>query len=518
MGVITGTTGDDTVYGSAFGDWLYGGDGNDSLKGFGGADRLDGGFGIDTAFYTDSTVGVIVNLDTRRGYGGTAEGDWLFGIENLYGSSHDDVLIGDEGTNALYALNGDDTLKGGGGDDTLDGGTGDDTLKGGGGADHLVGGLGNDTVDYSLAPVYGLGVVVSLDTNNAWSSDAQGDWFSGIENITGSASGDSLVGEGGANVLRGMNGGDLLNGLGGDDRLEGGAGDDELMGGSGVDIMIGGTGDDTYIVDNALDAVIEYAGHGIDMVRTSVSYALPSGADIEGLVVSGFNVTTAFSLTGNSSNNFIRGNFGDDTIDGGAGADEMSGTAGNDLYFVDNANDSVVELGGYGLDEVRTSASWILTAGADVELLRTTDDGGTAAINLAGNASGNLVRGNYGNNVLNGSDGNDELTGLGGADTFLFNTPLNAASNIDVITDFNVADDTIQLDQTIFGGIGLGSVAGSQFVLGAAALDAGDRIIYNDATGAVLYDSDGTGAAAAIQFAQLGVGLALTNFDFFVIA
>jgi serralysin len=92
--------------------------------------------------------------------------------------------------------------------------------------------------------------------------------------------------------------------------------------------------------------------------------------------------------------------------------------------------------------------------------------------------------------------------------------------NVDVITDFNVADDTIRLDDDIFSsGLTPGnSVAGSQFVIGAAALDAGDRIIYNDATGAVLYDSDGTGATAAIQFATLGTGLALTNFDFFVVA
>ena len=430
MGVKTGTIGDDTIYGSAFVDWLYGSDGNDTLKGFGGADRIYGGNGIDTAFYSDSTAGVTVSLEAGNGFGGTAEGDWLFGIENLYGSSHDDVLIGDEGANALYGLNGDDTLKGGGGVDTLDGGSGDDTLKGGGGADHLVGGSGTDTVDYSQSPFNGLGIVVLLDANTAWGNDAEGDTFSGIENVSGSAYHDSLRGDAGVNVLRGLNGDDILNGLAGDDRLDGGSGNDQLMGGFGTDVMMGGSGDDSYGVDDASDVVIEYAGQGIDIVRATASYALPAGADIEGLVAVGMF--------------------------------------------------------------------------------------GTAALNLTGNASGNLVRGNYGNNVLNGGDGNDELTGLFGSDTFLFNTSLNAVSNVDVITDFNVVDDTIMLDQAIFGGIGLGSVAGSQFVIGAAAQDAGDRIIYNDATGAVYYDSDGTGAAAAVQFAELSPGLALTNHDFFV--
>ena len=96
--------------------------------------------------------------------------------------------------------------------------------------------------------------------------------------------------------------------------------------------------------------------------------------------------------------------------------------------------------------------SFTLTAGADVEMLATNDDNGVAAINLAGNGSGNTVRGNNGANLINGADGNDKLTGLGGQDSFLFNNALNAATNVDVIADFTVADDTIQIDNGIFVG------------------------------------------------------------------
>jgi serralysin len=77
-----------------------------------------------------------------------------------------------------------------------------------------------------------------------------------------------------------------------------------------------------------------------------------------------------------------------------------------------------------------------------------------------------------------------------------------------------------RLDDDIFtsGLLAGNSVAGSQFVIGTAALDAGDCIIYNSGIGAVYYDSDGTGAAPQIQFARLSPGLALANFDFLVVA
>src|SRR5262245_19842422 len=165
--LLTGTPQPDGLIGTAGGDFIYGFEGDDTLKGGGGADLLSGGAGFDTVDYTDSTVGVGVNLVTGHGSGGTAEGDPYFSIENVTGSLYNDSIAGDDGPNALAGLDGNDLLKGGGGNDHLLGGSGDDVLKGGGGADNLDGGGGNDTVDYSQAPaIDGVwGVAVDLLNN-----------------------------------------------------------------------------------------------------------------------------------------------------------------------------------------------------------------------------------------------------------------------------------------------------------------------------------------------------------------
>jgi len=141
------------LYGLAGNDNIFGNGGNDWLMGGVGADALNGGAGFDTASYADSQSAVTINLLSGLASGGEADGDTLTGIENLQGSSFNDVLTGNNAANTLVGAEGNDTLSGGKGadsligsmgNDRLNGGLGNDILNGGAGADVLTGGSGGD--------------------------------------------------------------------------------------------------------------------------------------------------------------------------------------------------------------------------------------------------------------------------------------------------------------------------------------------------------------------------------------
>ena len=466
---------------------------------------------------------------------GTSGNDLIDWFTQINSWIYDDIIYGHEGNDEIYGLAGNDTIFGGDDDDEIYGGGDNDILKGGGGADFLCGGEASDSIDTAAYDESAAGVSVSLMTNAGAGGDAEGDQLDSIENLRGSAYADTLTGDNDVNVLQGLYGNDTLKGWGGADELWGGTdndflygmhgadtlqgeeGNDYLDGGPGWDNMDGGSGNDTFIVDDAGDETYESAGQGRDVVRTSVSWILTPGAHVESLQTTDATGTAAINLTGNALGNQIIGNDGANVINGGGGVDQMIGRNGNDTYIVDNAGDEVNEAGSQGGDVVRTSVSWAMTPGADVETLRTTNDAGMAAINLTGNATNNSVIGNSGPNVINGGAGDDWLTGLGGADSFRFDTQLDAATNVDVILDYDVVFDTILLDDVVFSAFANGPLAAERFVVGAAAQDASDNIIYDSGTGAIYYDSDGNGAAAAVQFAHVSAGLAITHLDFIVV-
>ena len=170
------------------------------------------------------------------------------GEDFIAGAAGNDTLSGAAGDDRLYGDGGDDTLNGGDGADNLfgdaladvlSGGDGDDILTGGTGADTLLGGAGSDTASYAASAS---AVNVNLTTGAATGGDAQGDSLTSIENLTGSAFNDGLIGDGNINILTGGAGDDTLQGLGGGDTLYGGLGSDTFIvgEGDGNDIIDGG--------------------------------------------------------------------------------------------------------------------------------------------------------------------------------------------------------------------------------------------------------------------------------------
>jgi Ca2+-binding RTX toxin-like protein len=417
----------------------------------------------------------------------------------------------------IYGTDNNNWLTGTSAADYMKGFGGDDTLKGGGGADQLYGGTGIDTAIYSDSAT---GVTVDLMLGRGTRGSAQGDTLFSIENVSGSEYGDLLIGNGGANVLSGLSDSDRLIGGGGGDILDGGYNSDVLEGGAGADTLIGGHGID------AADYLLSPGGVYVSLIDNFGLYNDAHGDVFSGVEDVWGSISFGDSLIGdNGANNLsgiggadqLWGLGGDDRLDGGEGADVMVGGFGNDTYIVYDAGDVVLESGSEGIDTVLVTTSYVLTAGADVENFLAWSYAGTDPIDLTGNASGNDITGNDGVNVINGGDGRDSLTGRGGGDVFLFNTPLSEAVNIDRITDYNVLDDTIWLDDAIFSSLGLGIISAGAFVTGTAAQDASDRIIYNSNTGALSYDSDGNGGIAQVQFATLNAGLALEYLDFYVV-
>jgi VCBS repeat-containing protein len=177
-------------------------------------------------------------------------------------------------------------------------------------------------------------------------------------------------------------------------------------------------------------------------------------------------------------------------------------------------------------------------AGATFEKSLTVDVTDIAAENVTGTAAADVLKGGSGkdtfkggagSDMLYGGSGNDKLWGDKGKDVFVFDTMLGTSStdrkvNFDTIKDFSVRDDSIYLDNTIFKKLGSGTPSNPKqlskafFTIGDKAKDNNDYIVYNDKTGVLSYDADGSGRGKAIEIAQLSKKLTtMTNKDFFVI-
>jgi Ca2+-binding RTX toxin-like protein len=211
---------------------------------------------------------------------------------------------------------------------------------------------------------------------------------------------------------------------------------------------------------------------------------------------------------GAGDDRFVAGSFVDQ-INGGDGIDTLDFSALVTAITVDLANN----LNNRGAEALGDSYSNIenVTAGSRNDKLT-----GNAANNtLKGGAGADQLKGGAGDDMLFGGIGQDGLTGGSGSDTFVFDT---ISGGKDVIFDFELAFDKIQLEGSIFGyGTYAGPLNAADFVVGTGnrALDATDRFIFRTTDATLWYDRDGTGAKLSVMVADLnnGIILSLTHLE-----
>jgi Ca2+-binding RTX toxin-like protein len=385
---VTGSFGNDTLIGDGNANLLNGYIGSDILLGGGGNDILDGGVANDDD-YLDGGAGTDTLRASANGtvlladdyYADFSNSDTLVSIEEatltgasgndfieardfsgdltVDGKEGNDTIIGGTGTNTITGGTGDDTLTGlsgndfifgGDGNDKLFGGSGSDTLDGQGGDDYMKGGPDNDaylfdtdtaqgadridesaggTDRISFFPTDDLAVTLNLGIAAQQTVNANLKLtLSSVEQATGGAKDDVLIGNGSANKLTGGDGNDILVGQGGADTLDGQNGRDILIGGVGADVLTGGSDNDILIGGRtsfdgniaALQAVMaEWASNNSYAVRISHLTGATAGGLNGGITLHAAPDATVFddaiadTLTGGDNFDWFLARAGDTT-------------------------------------------------------------------------------------------------------------------------------------------------------------------------------------------------------------
>lgn len=303
---------------------------------------------------------------------------------------------GNDTANSLLGNAGDNHLNGGLGIDTLYGGAGDDTYL-----DRWNGTYGSASVD-TVTELAGQGHD-TLVTNHPLR-----DLEDNVEDLLVQSDAYAITWP--YEQERGYRGNAL------DNRIQVDVADGVgswIDGGLGADTMIGSKGRQTFIVDNALDQVIDVTAGDGDTVRASISYAL--GANLDNLVLTG------------SSPSSGKGNGTDNVLDGtrNVAANALYGLGGDDIYrlgFGDTANESA----GGGIDTVVIADAATMHNGelrlsdyANVERL-SADFSADVHVRMVGDDSSNELR-------RTGATGDALLEGLAGDDWLDECSPISAS-------------------------------------------------------------------------------------------
>lgn len=558
------------LLGNIYSNRLWGGAGNDELFGNAGDDYLDGGEGADRLFGDAGNDSYVIDdagdqIWERADYWDDTVYRWRFsGVDTVLSTLS--YTLGDNLENLV--LTGGDAINGTGNslNNTLTGNQSANILDGGAGADSLIGGAGDDT--YIIDNAGDKVTELADEGTDTVQSTVTYSLSDNVENLTlkGNAAIDGrgnnlnniLIGNAGSNVLDGGAGDDVYyvsagdtvvehdhqgldtvvssnswtlganleklvldgsataNGTGNsaDNELIGNSSDNSLDGKIGKDRMLGGSGNDTYLVDNPNDVVIENLSEGIDLVQSSVSYALT--ANLENLSLTGAAAINGTGndldnvLTGNGAGNVLRGKAGNDVLDGALGKDKLIGGTGNDTYIVENLGDKIIENVDEGDDTVRSSITFTLSNHLENLTLI-----GTDTVNGSGNTLDNVITGNRASNILAGGDGSDALFGGAGKDR------LEGGRGNDLLRGGGGNDTLVEIDgnNALEGGIGkdvLTGGKGSELFIGGL----GDDIISTGTGANLIAFNRGDGqdivkpVSGASNTLSLGGGISFTDLGF----
>ncbi|MDQ6432620.1 calcium-binding protein [Mesorhizobium sp. LHD-90] len=504
--VLTGDDGNDTLDGRDGADTLYGGDDDDILLPGSGNDTVNGGAGTDTVDYAFSVAGIVAArpVGTIAASGADIGSDLLNGVEIIIGGSGNDTL-----SNWAEAH----------------GNAGDDIFKADNSVNAFYGGEGSDTVVYSNA----LGttdLLVDLEDATLNRQAAAGDTLDSVENITyqGTARCD-LLGDENDNRLEISGSISSATGRGGDDTLVASGYGDILDGGEGFDTADYGAAT-TGVVITQVGAVLQGSGgaNGDGAVRMEAVKG-SAHADVMTVLDTGFTLSGldgTDTLTGGSGDDTLEGGEGNDTLEGGEDADVLDGGDDFDAITYDNVTTARIKLALDGSFAAEGEAA--LDTVLSIERVTGTDFGdvlrGDAAVNrLIGGSSNDTLQGEEANDTLLGGTGADALTGGTGDDGFDYTSTAHGG---DTIRDFSASagnDDYFRFTGSVFGALPAGSLAPNRFLANTTgvATTADQRFIYETDTGILRYDTDGSGATAAIQMATLTGAPVVTLGDFVIL-
>jgi Ca2+-binding RTX toxin-like protein len=446
-----------------------------------------------TSTNSGSIVDLIANPGTFPTNGvynfGSGVGGYNFTTPVLFtGNSIANNVTGTEFADILNGGVGNDTLNGGSGADILYGGSGADVLTGGAGADifgYKTPGEGGDTItDFTFgtdklqfsAKDFGNFTATNFASVSGSNPDITGKQlviftggnYSSVEAAQAKAVGSSttpgffvFTDTASETVLVFDSNGTLPGGF-------------TTVANLGTAAGSLGTADFLFTgaIGSAPAGTSTNSGSIVDLIANPGTFPT-NGVYNFGSGVGGYNFTTPVLFTGNSiANNvtgtefsdILNGGVGNDTLDGGAGNDSISGGAGNDSLFGGAGNDTLI--------------------------------------------------GGAGNDTLIGGMGTNVLTGGVGADVFVF-TGTTAAYGPDIITDYSIVDDVINLDKTAFAGLGAGVLTSSFYRYSStvstvsaieSSLTAPSIIaLFDSAANAtkLYYDSNGSTVGGNILFATV---------------